>query len=250
MVVSDTVRPKLISLLDVVPDELKLKNLLQFFPGQISEHKKLLEDIINRDYNLISLWTRACALRSITDIEGDDMSESVMALLFSPEEIIQEESAYLISRSKPALYHSASARIAEPKRKRLDIIIDKKIKKEELLFEKVLFLSRYFGGIPEDELLPLASEMNFVTDQVAGFRGAPEGFIIWVLTKTDEADEVFVLYNGETDKTIGLKYSGRNVSFYILPLSSVEEYHFQFPDKSFEILEYIDKIEDTSKSGN
>ena len=250
MVVSDTVRPKLISLLDVVPDELKLKNLLQFFPGQISEYKKLLEDIINRDYNLISLWTRACALRSITDIEGDDMSESVMALLFSPEEIIQEESAYLISRSKPALYRSASARIAEPIRKRLDKIIDKKIKKEELLFEKVLFLSKYFGGIPEDELLPLASEMNFVTDQVAGFRGAPEGFIIWVLTKTDEADEVFVLYNGETDKTIGLKYSGRNVSFYILRLNSVEEYHFQFPDKSFEILEYIDKIEDTSKSGN
>jgi AAA family ATP:ADP antiporter len=250
MVVSDTIRLKLISLLDVVPDEVKLRNLVQFFPGEISERKKLLEDIINRDYNLISLWMKACVLRSISDIEGNDLSESVMALLFSPEEIIQEESAYLISRLKPDLYHSASGRIPDQIRKRLDNIIDKKIKNEELLYEKVLFLSKYFGGIPEDELLPLASEMSFVTDPVPEFSGTSEGFIIWPLSKTGGADKVFVLYNGEIDKTIGHKYSGRNDSYYILPLNSVEEYNFQFPEKSFEILEYIDNNEDTSKSGD
>jgi AAA family ATP:ADP antiporter len=248
LVVSDTLRQKLISLLDVVPDEVKLKNLSNFYPGEISNRRKLLEDIINRDYNLISLWTKACTLRSIADISGDDLSESVTALLFSPEEIIQEESAYLIARSKPALYLSASERIPEPTRKRLDNIINRNTKKEELLFEKVLFLSKYFGGIPEDELLPLANEVRFVEDPVSELQGTSEGFIIWSLSGDENVNEVFVMYNGEIDKIIGQRYSGRDVLFYILPLNSVEEYHFQFPDKSFEILEYIDNNEDTSKS--
>ena len=70
--------------------------------------KKLYEDIINNDYNLISLWTKACTLRSITRIECDDMAESVTTLLFSPEEIIQEEAVTLIARSRPELYTEAS----------------------------------------------------------------------------------------------------------------------------------------------
>jgi hypothetical protein len=250
LVVSENIRQKLNSLLDEVPDEIKLKNLSNYYPGEISNRRKLLEDIINRDYNLISLWTKACALRSITDIEGDDLSESVTALLFSPEEIIQEESAYLIARSKPALYLAASGRIPGPIRKRLDNIINRRMKKEELLFEKVLFLSKYFGGIPEDELLPLASEVRFVEDPVTELKGTSEGFIIWSLSGDDHVSDVFVLYNGEVDEIIKQWYPGRDVHFYILPLNSVEEYHFQFPDKSFEILEYIDNNEDTSKSGD
>ena len=60
IVIDDSIKPKLISLLDVIPDEEKLKNLYQFFPGEIPHHNKLIEDIINRDYNLLSLWTKAC----------------------------------------------------------------------------------------------------------------------------------------------------------------------------------------------
>ena len=33
IVIDDSIKPKLISLLDVVPDEEKLRNLYQFFPG-------------------------------------------------------------------------------------------------------------------------------------------------------------------------------------------------------------------------
>ena len=56
---------------------------------------------------------QSLTLRSISRIEGDEMAESVTALLFSPEEIIQEESANLIARSNPELYMSASQRIPD-----------------------------------------------------------------------------------------------------------------------------------------
>jgi hypothetical protein len=52
LVVDESIKPKIIALLDIVPDEVKIKNLWHFFPGEIPSHEKLIEDIINRDYNL------------------------------------------------------------------------------------------------------------------------------------------------------------------------------------------------------
>ena len=74
---------------------------------EIPDYKSLLEDIINCDYNLISVWTKACTLKSITEIEEEDLAESVVALLFSPEQILREESARLIARSGRELYRSS-----------------------------------------------------------------------------------------------------------------------------------------------
>jgi hypothetical protein len=111
IVVDEPIKQKLIYLLDLAPDEVKLKNLFQFYPGEIPNRKRLQEDIINRDYNLISLWTKASTLRTVSRIESDDMAESVTALLFSPEEIIREEAANLIARSDSRLYHTAEERL-------------------------------------------------------------------------------------------------------------------------------------------
>jgi hypothetical protein len=244
IVVSDLIKPKLISLLDVVPDEDKVINLFQFFPGEILPRKKLLEDIINCDYNLISLWTKACALRIIKNIEGDDMAESVTALLFSPEELIQEESANLIARSKPELYISVSQRIPGSIKTRLDKIINGTTAKEEFLYEKVQFLSKYFGVITEDELLSLACDMKYIKNFDSISIQSSGGCIIWPINGDNGSNEVHVVYSGEIER-LTRKYQSRyNLSFYFLPLSAVEEYHFQFPDHSFEILKYIDNNEE------
>ncbi len=244
IVINDAIKPKLISLLDAAPDEDKIKNLFRFFPGEIPRHKKLPEDIINCDYNFISLWTKACTLRSISRIDNDDMAESVIALLFSPEGIIHEESANLIARSSHELYRSASQRVPDSTKKRLDKIINGPFEKNELLFEKVQFLSKYFAGIPEDELLPLAGAMKYIKIFETESQMFKEGCIIWPLSGENTANEVHIFNNGEIDrlKTI---YQGRNnLTFYVLPLVAIEEYHFQFPANSYEILKYIDKNEE------
>jgi ATP/ADP translocase len=240
VLVSDSIKPELISLLDVMPDEDKVMNLFQFFPGEIPVRKKLLENIINCDYNLISLWTKACTIRSITRIEDDDMAESVTALLFSPEELIQEESANLILHSKPDLYISASHRISDSIKLRLDKIINGTVVKEEFLFEKMQFLSKIFGVIAEDELLSLAGELKFIKSLDREYFLSSERCIIWPVYGDKESNEVHVVFEGEIERLIRKYESGHNLSFYFLPLSAVEEFHFQFPDKSFEVLRYID----------
>lgn len=244
IVINDTIKPKLISLLDAVPDEDKLKNLFRFFPGEIPGYKKLSEDIINCDYNFISLWTKACTLRNISVIESDEMAESVIALLFNPEEIIHEESANLIARSSHELYRSASARIPDSTKKRIDRIINGPVEKNELLFEKVQFLSKYFVGIPEDELLPLAGAMKYIKNFDAESQMLKEGCIIWSLSGDKIANEVHILYYGEKDRLTTAYQSRDNLTNYFIPLIAIEEYLFQFPDNSNEILKYIDKNEE------
>ncbi len=241
IVISPNIKSQLISLLDVAPDEEKLSNLYQFFPGGIPVRKKLLEDIIDRDYNLISLWTKACTLRSITKIECDDLAESVTALLFSPEAIIREESASVIARSRPELYGSPSQRLSDSVRNRLDDIINGKAERNDLLFEKILFLSKNFKGIPEDDLLPLASELRYSEDLSRTAPETEQDFILWTLDR--DTQQVHLVYKGGTGMP-GNKLSGTDkISCYSLSLSAIEEYQFQYPDNSYEILKYIDDIE-------
>ena len=243
VVVSASISSKLISLLQVLYDEDRIKELFYFYPGEVPARKKLLEDIINCDYNLLSLWTKACTLRSISRIEGNEMAESVTALLFSPEELIQEEAASLMARSGSELYTSVSGRIPDLMKIRLDNIVNGTTDKKEYLFEKLHFLTKYFKGITEDDLLPVACELQYSKNFDRKFLESSGGHIIWVLDGDKQGNEVHIAYNGEIDGLARTFKTGHNLSFYFLPLDAVEEYHFQYPDNSYEILKFIESSE-------
>jgi hypothetical protein len=243
LIASESIRSKLISLLNVLYDEDRLKELFYLFPGEVPARKKLLEDIINCDYNLLSLWTKACTLRSICRIEGNDMAESVTALLFSPEELIQEEAAYLMARTDPELYRSVSGRIPDSMKTRLDNIVNGTTDKKEYLFEKLLFLTKYFRGIPEDDLLPVACELQYSKNFEREFPGSSGGHIIWVMDGYKQSNEVHIEYDGVIDGLARTFETGQHLSYYFLPLDAVEEYHFQYPDNSYEILKFIESSE-------
>jgi len=172
------------------------------------------------------------------------MAQSVVALLFSPEGILQEESAKLIARSNRELYKSISQRIPVSTKRRLDKIVNGETNEKELLFEKIQFLSNCFTGIPEEELFSMAGAMKYMKDFQTGFQLFPDGCIIWTLSADMPDNEVYILYN-EHMKGPGEKFQNKdNAAYYILPLNAVEEYHYQFPDRSFEIFKYIDNNEE------
>lgn len=198
-----------------------------------------MEDIINRDYNLLSIWIKACTLRNVQEIEGDEMAESVIALLFSPESILQEESAKLITRSSRELYKSVSQRIPVTIKSRLDMIVNEEIVDKELFFEKIRFLSKHFEQVPEEELISLAGEMKYADDIKTGFISYPYDCLIWPLSP-GSGREVYVHYYDDLNRPAAKLKDIENSSSYFLPLNSVEEYNLQFPDRSFEILKYID----------
>jgi AAA family ATP:ADP antiporter len=243
IVIDESIKPKVISLLDVIPDEAKLKNLFQFFPGEVPQYDKLLEDILNRDYNLLSLWTKASTLRSLKEIDDDDMAETVAALLFSPEGILQEESARLIARSSRELYRTVSVRIPGSSKRRLDSIVNGATDEKDLIFEKVSFLAKCFRGIPEEDLLPLSASVTYLSQKGDNAEQFADGCIIWPLSNNLEVIDPIITYPGvlkNNKKSTGITESS---SYYCLPLEAVEDYQNHYPEKEYEVLKYIDSNE-------
>jgi hypothetical protein len=239
IVIDESIKPKVIALLDILPDEDKLKTLYQFYPGEVPSIGKLREDIINRDYNLLNIWTKVCAIRNIEAIKDDNMAETASALLFSPEIILQEEAVRLISRSDKGLYESVSSRIPDAIRKRLDKIVNGEIKTEELMFEKVRFLSECFMNIPEDELITLTGTLTYF-GKVEKDSSFSEDCIIWPFD-AGKKDKAIIHYPGT--KGEGKAISG-NSDGYFLPLVAIEEFRNHYPDISGQVLTYIDKNEE------
>jgi ATP:ADP antiporter, AAA family len=243
IIVDDSIKAKIIYVLDAIPDEEKLRNLNRFFPVETPGYEKLLEDILNRDYNLLSLWTKACVLRNLQKISDNEMAESVVALLFSPENILQEEAVRLIARSDIRLYRSVYNRIPVVTRKRLDTIIDKETDIRDLLFEKVRFLSCRFEGIIEDDLLLMAKNMLFFSDIKKFMSSLPEGYILWAMTPGNGSPSVRIIYTSGTDELFDKIKGSEKAQVYILPFSAIDEFLYQFPDNAGIMLTYFEDNE-------
>ncbi len=243
IIADDSIKAKIIYLLDVIPDDEKLRNLNRFFPVGISDYNKLLEEILNRDYNLLSIWTKACVLRYLPLIRDTEMAESVVALLFSPESLLQEEAVRLIARSDIKLYKSVYNRISVPTRKHLDRVVNGESDTKEFLFDKIRFLASIFNEILEEELMILAKSMIFSAD-LGKLQSAPsDGFILWSLPAENAAASARVFFPssvGEANDTIAGTGSS---SVYILSFKAIDEFLYQFPDTSEIILEYLENNE-------
>jgi ATP:ADP antiporter, AAA family len=240
IIVDESIKAKIIYLLDAIPDDEKLRNLNRFFPVEIPTYGKLLEDILNRDYNMLSIWTKASVLRNLPTISDNEMAESVVALLFSPENLLQEEAVSLIARSDIKLYKSVYGRLPVAIRKNLDKIIDKETDKKEFLYEKIQFLSARFEGIIEEDLLMLAKRMSYFNDVKTFSSSLTDGYILWDLTAgTDAADGSF-FYTSEMEEVVNKISGSGHLSIYILSFSALNEFLYQFPDNSEIILTYFE----------
>lgn len=239
IVIDESIKPKIIPLLDAIPDEIKVKNLSHFYPCEIPDNPKLIDDILNRDYNLLGIWIRACALRNITSVDSGILAQSVIALLFSPEQILQEESAKLIARSGNGVYSTVSGRIDGKLKDRILMFMNNEIPAEEMLYGKVRFLSDLFTGADEDYLLFLASSVKYL--KVLGDKALPSagGYILWTIHAGSEV----VIVSDQTEAGVKIKGMINDKGFYLLPLSAVEDFHYQYPEQSSIILNYIGNIE-------
>jgi hypothetical protein len=240
IVIDHEIRHQLISILGIADYDEKLRNLYHFFPGRIPKYNELLEAILNRDYNLLSIWTKACTLRSISKIESDYMSESVVALLFSQEILLQEESARLLARTSMELYEKASKRVTDSTRKRTDRIVNGTTDDMELQFMKIRFLKGYFKEITEEELISLAAAMKYFKKLNPEMISNAGDCILWSVSGKIPGERV-ILYGAEqSGKQYKNYFEKNNFSFYILELREIDVFLNHFPDRSAEILKFIE----------
>jgi AAA family ATP:ADP antiporter len=237
IVMDESVRIKIKSLFDTVSDKEKVRILRRFFPGEIDEYEQLAEKIINRDYNLLGVWIRACIIRNMPDVKDGTLAQSLIALLFSPEMILREETAKLLSRSSREFYMTASDRIPVEAKGRLESIINGTVSDSELLYNKVRFLESILHGLPEENLFFLADEIRYSDKLGPELLPVLRDSVLWQFNNGVRAK---ILHDDVLTEIAG---QDSDAFFYILSLDAVEKYYYKFPDYSFEILRYINEIE-------
>jgi len=242
IVIDESIKPKLIPLVDIIPDEDKVKALFQFYPGEISNYDSLLEIIINRDYNLLGIWIRACVIRNIQKTDNENLEESLKALLFSPEEILREESAMLSTRLNKELYKSTSGRLSAGIKERLDKITRSETPPGELLYEKTKFLSECFTGLTEDDLLFIAGSLKYIDKSGPEELTVEKDAIMWPVSSEKACAEAQIIYTTRCEGKIKPP-PGDYDHWYLLPLEIVGEYNFRYPEKAVEIMKYIESHE-------
>jgi hypothetical protein len=238
IVFDDQIKTRLGVLFDCRPPAVRLRTLFRFYPGEIPDYEDLFGSIINRDYNLLGVWLRACLIREVPRITDDEMAETLIALLFSPEMILRQEAAKLLSRSESSYYRQVRDRIPEEMKNIPDDILSGKISRYELLYDRVVFLKSLLNMLPEEKLISLAEEMRFAELLLPEYLPEENGYILWKCSSRSGHCEASIHFDNILSEKV-LKADDR--FYYILPLNAVTDHLIRYPAHSPEIYKLIDE---------
>ena len=151
---SEDLKRKIIPLIDDISDLDKARKLELFFPRARLDSKQVLKFLINRDYNQVNRWSKACAIYQIGFYKLKDYTFDVIANLFNKDLLVLEISAWALYQIDPQEYHDNVKRIDRHVRKRLDSVIlndsEAAFGTSVLIYDKIRFLKE----------LPLFQKVN------------------------------------------------------------------------------------------
>jgi hypothetical protein len=209
---SDELKPKLLPVMDDVKDEEKLAKLLAFYPPEDFEsYDDALKQIVNRDYNSITRYTKALALYRLHQLEGVEVSYDLIATLFHPDKLLLQTGAFSMYKLDKEAYQAHTKRLKPSVKKELDKAILPPVFLEEgeayhqemLLVEIIMFLKsiRKWSMIPGLKLSYVAEvldEIQVKPDTVLIENGdsgiEPLYFVV--------EGQVDILKNGEREKSL------------------------------------------------
>ncbi len=140
--IADELKPVLFPLLDEISIQEKIMKLQEHYFREKFDKNQVLIEIINRDYNYIGRWTKACALYRYCKMSGAKVTDDLVANLFNPDSLLRETAAYAIYKLDKEAYHRYTKRLGEQK-KELDSVIlaqERIGNNKQLQIEKVLVL--------------------------------------------------------------------------------------------------------------
>lgn len=192
LVVAEELKPRLFPLLDDISQDEKIKLLQNFFPLQKMESRELLYAIINRDYNKINNWTKACAIKAFWNLDLKEIEDDLIAQLFNPDPLLQSAAARLIYKTDPGKYKEVILRLPEETRDELNKIIERESDEHHLLFSKIQYLrnSPHFKQIAGLELSYLARMFEMISypadAEISSNEIVSKDLYQWIVTGTIE----------------------------------------------------------------
>ncbi len=168
---SDELKPKLLPVMDDMKDTDRLDKLLNHYaPDHYESYEDALKQIVNRDYNSLTRYTKALATYRLKEIEGVEVSYDLIANLFNPDSILLQTTADSIFKIDKAQYHTHTRRLKPSIKKELDKAVLPPVFIEEgeeyhqdlLLIDIILLLKemKEFGHLPGQIITNIAESLE------------------------------------------------------------------------------------------
>lgn len=189
--VDPELKPMLIPLLDQISISKKNEILKTHFMRSKYDPIICLYQLINKDYNEINRWTKACAINKLLSIEHIKVSNALVANLFNPDKLIREISAYVIYSISPKSYMQFSLRMLEKHKIEMDELLlnESGEVSKTLMYTKILFLKtiQAFARISGALLANLADHIEEVEYKAGD---------VLCQDRLGGCDPIFIIYKG------------------------------------------------------
>jgi len=145
----------------------RVKQLEYFFQTEKNNPEDLLNEIIVRDYNSISYYTKACAIFSLLIIRNPKIGQELTALLFHPDKLLKESASYVMEQIEPGTLQTIFPRLEAAVALDIQNSIDHSGNRDIpfLLLDRIGFLKnvKKCETISEDVLLEISRHLDLNT---------------------------------------------------------------------------------------
>ncbi|MBL6445900.1 hypothetical protein JMN32_06250 [Fulvivirga sp. 29W222] len=141
-------KPKLFPLIDDIPIHDKVHQLQVHFPREDYSLIQVLNFILNKNYNQINRWTKACAIYSLVHYPEFRISKGLIAQLFNQDRLLHEVAGWVMYHKDQQAFEKISERLPDQRLKLIHESIENNSVHEGmkdgffLSIEMVMFLKR------------------------------------------------------------------------------------------------------------
>jgi CRP-like cAMP-binding protein len=158
----------LFPLLDDIPAAEEVSIYQAYFPRETLDSTEVLLHILNREFNAINRWTKACAIYSLAHTPQAPLSNELIAHIFNPDPLLRETAAWAIYCRDLSLYTALGSRIKASSKIELDMVLlnkpvlSGKLDISGMLMHRVLFLkkNRLLMHMPNHVLADIAENIR------------------------------------------------------------------------------------------
>jgi ATP:ADP antiporter, AAA family len=161
-IVNEEIKQVFFPVVENIPVKERFKQLQYFFQGIKETPETLIQEIITRDFNQISLYVKACAMNSMLQFNPKEAGQVVIASMFHPNQLISESAAYVLNAIDSSQLDTVFERLSRERVNELKITLSRIGEGiPYLLLDRIRFIKNchLLRNISEDILFEISRAM-------------------------------------------------------------------------------------------
>lgn len=109
--VYEDIKPVLFPVIENIPAKERVRRLQYYFPIESMDEEEMISSTLTRDYNLLGIYPRICALKLALIFPEIEVSQELAANLFHPNHLLREVAAMVIYKKDPEKFENILERL-------------------------------------------------------------------------------------------------------------------------------------------